>query len=90
MHLWPCCILTTYLCIAACTPVYACRFRYNSVRLAQTDSRRLLNENTGQAGGSSGVKVNAGMEYADTDEDDAFSTIVQWLHSRIPDIVGKS
>lgn len=32
--------------------------------------------------------THPGVEYATVAQDDAFNTILQWLHSRIPDVQG--
>ena len=55
------------------------------MRYGQMNSASVMKSHAADNGGA--PRDNPGMEYAVKAEDDAFATIVQWLHSRIPDIV---
>lgn len=60
------------------------RYRYNGLTMMRASSRSILEGNKMNHHGGM-MPLTPGVQFANTDEDDAFATIVQWLHSRIPD-----
>ncbi|GAX75783.1 hypothetical protein CEUSTIGMA_g3226.t1 [Chlamydomonas eustigma] len=58
------------------------RFRYMGLNMIDLQVKTSIEENVMKAGGIQ--RNHSGMEFANTRVDDAFSTIMQWLHWRIP------
>ncbi|GLC75556.1 hypothetical protein PLESTF_001656500 [Pleodorina starrii] len=64
------------------------RFRYLGLRMATLEARQRLTQYEEDHDGE--APKNPGSEYMVSRQDDAFDTILQWLHSRIPDVRGDS
>ncbi|GFR49991.1 hypothetical protein Agub_g12137 [Astrephomene gubernaculifera] len=63
------------------------RFRYLGLKMADADAAAVVSEHRATNGGL--LRPNPGAQYAASRVDDAFSTLMQWLYARIPDIQGK-
>ena len=58
------------------------RFRYVGTTFATQNAKQILEHNRIDGGGT--LAFLEGRQYAGTDTDDAFATIMQWLFHRIP------
>ena len=67
----------------AWTCVLACRFRWQGLPLAEAEVLKTFSTYTTEQGGELRDKVY-GRQYATSSVNDAFDTLMQWLHSRIP------
>ena len=52
------------------------------IKMVDTDASRFLEEQWTKGGGT--LPEHEGLQFAESRVDDAFSTILQWLHWRIP------
>jgi len=52
------------------------------IKMVDSDATRLMESRWTSNGGS--LPEHEGMQFAESRVDDAFSTILQWLHWRIP------
>jgi Exostosin family len=64
------------------------RFRYVGMKMAELAIEDQLERHKMDQGGRL-REDQEGMQYAKSKVDDAFSTIIQWLHSKIPTTRGK-
>ncbi|KAG2424765.1 hypothetical protein HXX76_014189 [Chlamydomonas incerta] len=64
------------------------RYRWLGVKMADKDAREVVSGHAAQNGGA--VRPNPGAQFGAVREDDAFSTLMQWLYARIPEVTGKS
>src|SRR4051794_20006092 len=82
------------LCIHPLTPIppavlfcvcfaVLCRFRYMGLKLIDDEENHIVQNHKLHHGGSAAVGP-PGSEFAGLPVDDAFSTIIQWLYTRIP------
>ncbi|EFJ51205.1 acetylglucosaminyltransferase [Volvox carteri f. nagariensis] len=62
------------------------RYRYLGVKMAQRDAVEVVNRHREMYGGQ--LRPNPGVQYATSHVDDAFSTLMQWLYARIPEVHG--
>ncbi|GIL48810.1 hypothetical protein Vafri_5227 [Volvox africanus] len=62
------------------------RYRYLGVKMAVRDAEHVVSEHRERNGGF--LRPNPGVQYAANSVDDAFSTIIQWLYARIPEVHG--
>lgn len=60
------------------------RFRYSGLKSLMLASNQILEEHRRLNDGLH--RNNEGQQYAGIETDDAFSTILQWLHSRMADV----
>lgn len=66
-------------------PPPAPRFRYGGLKLIDDTERRLLAQNLMERGGAT-AKPHPGIEYAGTVVDDAFSTVLQVLYTKVDEM----
>ena len=63
------------------------RFRYMGLKMTDISSKHNVVRHWEAQGGN--LVVREGLQYAESRVDDAFSTVIQWLHWRIPFTRGK-
>ncbi|KXZ50759.1 hypothetical protein GPECTOR_15g444 [Gonium pectorale] len=62
------------------------RYRYLGLKMADVDARAVVDAHRATNGGA--TRPNPGAAFAASRVDDAFSTLMQWLYARMPDVHG--
>jgi len=63
------------------------RFRWNGAPLGEKTIYQIMSKHISD--GNTDGSLRPGMEWAATSDDDAFSTVIQWLYHRIPATRGR-